>query len=59
MMGYLVFQGLAIVLLADFAFSSLTNETTTVRSVLQIAGLWRDPPPFEKIHKDVKGSTIE
>lgn len=53
MMGYLVVQGLAIVLLADLAFATVTNETTTVRAVLQQAGLWKDAPEFEKVHGEV------
>lgn len=51
-MGYLVLQGLAVVLLADFAIATVQNEPTTIRSVAQSAGLWLDPPPFEKIHNE-------
>jgi hypothetical protein len=50
MMGYLVVQGLAIVLLADLAIATIINQPTTVRSICQTAGVWKDPPPFEKIH---------
>ena len=50
MMGALVAQGLAVVLLADLGFATLTNQTTTVRSVAQSAGYWLDPPEFEKVH---------
>lgn len=49
MMGYLVAQGLAIVLLADLAFATVTNEPTTVRSVCQSAGFWQEQD-FRKLH---------
>lgn len=51
MMGYLVLQGLAVVLLADLAIATVQNEPTTIRSVMQSAGLWRDPPEFDKAHE--------
>lgn len=50
MMGYLVAQGLAIVLLADLGFATLTSEPTTVRKVCQAVGLWNDAPAFERMH---------
>ena len=51
MMGYLVAQGLGVVLLADYAIAVLRGEPTTVRSVCQQAGYWRDPD-FTKLHPD-------
>lgn len=56
MMGYLVAQGLAIVLLADLAFATVTNEPTTVRAILQQAGLWKDAPAFENVHAEAVGT---
>lgn len=49
-MGYLVAQGLAIVLLADLAIAVVRGEPTTIRTVCQTAGFWKDPPEFEKLH---------
>lgn len=51
MMGYLVAQGLAIILVADLGIAYAQNEPTTVRSVFQSAGLWKEPPAFERIHE--------
>lgn len=51
MMGYLVAQGLAIVLLADLGIAMLRDEPTTVRSVCQSAGFWNDPD-FKKLHEE-------
>lgn len=59
MMGYLVAQGLAIVLLGDYAIAILTNEPTTVRAICQMAGIWKETPPFEKVHHDIVKSTVE
>lgn len=53
-MGYLVAQGLAVVLLADLAFATATGQSTTVRSVAQSAGYWMDAPPFNKAHEQKK-----
>jgi hypothetical protein len=56
-MGYLVLQGLGVVLLADLAFATLSNDRTTIRAVAQSAGFWKDPPAFNESHgtkKDVK-----
>ena len=58
-MGYLVAQGLAIVLLADYGIATVTNEMTTVRAVCQTAGLWKDTPPFEKIHHETGKESVE
>ena len=49
MMGYLVAQGLAIVLIADLAIAMVQNEPTTIRSVCQSAGFWRDQE-FRSLH---------
>lgn len=59
MMGYLVLQGLAVVLLADLAIATVQNEPTTIRSVAQSAGLWLDPPAFEKTHDQKPKSSEE
>ena len=59
LMGYLVAQGLAVVLLADLAFATLTNEPTTIRAICQTVGLWKEPPKFEQIHYDTKPEGIE
>lgn len=50
MMAYLTLQGLAIVLLGDLGFATLTNDVTVARSVIQAAGYWRGPPAFEEVH---------
>ncbi|KAF2763857.1 hypothetical protein EJ03DRAFT_283263 [Teratosphaeria nubilosa] len=50
MMGYLVAQGLVIVLLADLGIATSTGNITTVRSVCQAAGFWKGPVEFEKAH---------
>lgn len=52
MMGYLVVQGLAVVLLADLAIATALNQPTTIRSVVQTAGLWNDTPEFEPVKLD-------
>ena len=59
MMGYLVAQGLAIVLLADLAFATVTNEPTTIRSLCQTAGFWKDTPPFDKTHDQAMATAVE
>lgn len=51
MMGYLVLQGLAIVLLADYGFASLLGHPTVVQKVARSAGLWKDGPTFDQVHK--------
>jgi len=51
MMGYLVAQGLAVVLLADLGIAMLRGEPTTVRSVCQSAGFWKDPD-FKRLHEE-------
>lgn len=50
MMGYLVLQGLAVVLLADLAIATAQGETTTVRSVCQSAGFWKEEKGFGETH---------
>lgn len=50
-MGYLVMQGLAVVLIADLGFATVFNHPTVLRSVAQSAGMWKDGPSFEESHK--------
>lgn len=50
MMGYLVAQGLAVVLLADFAIATALNSPTTIRAVCQSAGFWKDDADFGGLH---------
>jgi hypothetical protein len=50
MMGYLVVQGLAVVLLVDLGFATMFNGKTVIRKVAQSAGLWTDGPAFESVH---------
>ena len=59
MMGYLVAQGLAIVLLADLAFATVINEPTTIRSLCQTVGFWKEPAAFEKIHHKNQNAALE
>jgi len=56
MMGYLVLQGLGIVLLADWAIAVAWGQPTTIRSVCQTAGLLKEPTAFEKLHLDSEAS---
>lgn len=50
-MGYLVMQGLAVVLIADLGFATVFNHPTVLRSVAQSAGIWKEGPSFEESHK--------
>lgn len=50
MMGYLVLQGLAVVLIGDFAVATLAGQKTIVREVAQSAGLWQEPKEFGEVH---------
>lgn len=50
-MGYLVFQGLALVLLADYGFARLLDHPTVVTKVVQSTGLWEQAPSFKQAHK--------
>lgn len=52
MMGYLVLQGLAVVLIGDFAFATLAGQKTVVREVAQTMGFWKEPKAFGEVHKD-------
>ena len=52
--GFLVAQGLVIVLLADLALATLHGTPTTVRSVCQSAGFWKDDPDGEFIRTHEK-----
>ena len=49
-MGYLVAQGLAVVVLGDLAIAALRGEPSTTRLFCQAAGFWRDPPKFGEVH---------
>ncbi|KAM0716287.1 hypothetical protein Q7P37_007732 [Cladosporium fusiforme] len=51
MVGYLVMQGLAVVLVADFGFATINNHPTVLRSIAQSAGIWKEGPTFEESHK--------
>jgi len=53
MAGYLVAQGLVVVLLIDLGIATAMNDKTTVRSVCQAAGWWKDLPAFEHAHETV------
>lgn len=59
MMGYLVAQGLAIVLIADLAIATVINEPTTIRSVCQTVGIWKAPPPFDNLHDEAKAAASQ
>jgi len=50
-MGYLVFQGLALVLLADYGFATLLGHATVVRKVIQSTGWWERGSSFKTAHK--------
>jgi len=54
-MGYLVMQGLAVVLLADFGFAKLLNHSPVVLKVAQSAGIWKEELSFEHQHKHSDG----
>jgi hypothetical protein len=51
MMGYLVMQGLAVVLLADFGFAKLLNHSPVLVKIAQSAGVWEEECSFEHQHK--------
>ena len=53
-MGVLVLQGLGVVLLADLAIATAQGEPTTIRSVAQSAGFWKQPPAFDQTHASDK-----
>ena len=59
MMGYLVAQGLAIVLLADLAIATVQGEPTTIRSIFQTAGYWKRAPTFETVHHDREHGALD
>lgn len=50
MMGYLVAQGLAVVLLVDLGFATVLGHSTITRKIAQSAGVWKEEPPFETHH---------
>lgn len=53
MAGYLVAQGLVVVLFIDLGIATAMGDKTTVRSVCQAAGLWKDLPAFDDAHGTV------
>ena len=50
MMGYLVAQGLGVVLLVDLGFAMAFGHSTIIRKIAQSAGVWKEDPPFETHH---------
>jgi hypothetical protein len=56
MMGYLVAQGFAVVLLVDLGFATLLGHSTITRKVAQSAGVWEEDPPFETHHNTQTGT---
>ena len=56
MMGYLVAQGLAVVLLVDLGFASVFGHSTITRKIAQSAGVWKEDPPFETYHNSRTGA---
>ena len=56
MMGYLVAQGLAVVLLVDLGFASVFGHSTITRKIAQSAGVWKEDPPFETHHNSRTGA---
>lgn len=54
-MGYLVFQGLAVVLLADMGFATLLDHPSVTRKVAQSMGIWKEEPSFETRHNTHPG----
>ena len=59
MMGYLVVQGLAVVLLVDFGFATVFNGKTQIRKVAQSAGFWTDGPEFGRVHANGKERDVK
>lgn len=54
-MGYLVLQGLAVVLLADLGFATLLGHSSVTRRIAQSTGIWKEEPSFENHHHTVSG----
>jgi hypothetical protein len=50
MMGYLVAQGLAVVLFVDVSFATVLGHQTIVRKIAQSAGIWKEAPSFDIHH---------
>lgn len=48
--GLLVAQGLAVVLLVDYAVAAMQGSKTTLRSTLEFCGMWKVPPSFDTVH---------
>jgi len=55
-MGYLVAQGLAVVLLVDLGFASLLGHSTITRKIAQSAGIWKEEQPFAAHYNTPNGS---
>lgn len=55
-MGYLVFQGLAVVLMADLGFASLLGHPSVTRRIAQSTGIWKEEPSFENHHSTGSGN---
>lgn len=51
-MGYLVAQGLAVVLLGDYAIATVRDTTTVARSLFEATGMWKQPPTFARLHSN-------
>jgi len=51
MMGYLVMQGLVVVLLADLGFAKLLNHSPVLLRIAESAGIWKEERSFEHQHK--------
>lgn len=58
MMAALVGQGLAVVLLVDLGVAVIRGEPTTVRSVAQSAGYWKDHE-FRRLHEKAREEETE
>lgn len=55
MMGYLVIQGLAVVLLVDVGFATMLGHQTIMRKIAQSAGMWKEAPSFKTHHTTRSG----
>jgi hypothetical protein len=54
MMAYLVLQGLAISLIADFGIATMLGHKTVVREVAMSAGYWKEERAFGEVHDGKK-----
>jgi hypothetical protein len=55
MMGYLVAQGLAVVLLVDVSFATVLGHQTIIRKIAQSVGIWKEAPSFDTHHVTSSG----